>query len=77
MPIAVVLTGIGSDGTNGARHFATRQFPVFAQEPNSAVVWGMPSSVIDAGYATDVLMIEEIGAELSRMAGVPSARVTS
>ena len=69
MPVAVVLTGIGSDGTHGARSFAARQFPVLAQTPASAVVWGMPASVIEAGCATLVLGVEEIGVELSRLTG--------
>ena len=69
LPAAVVLTGIGSDGTLGARAFAERRLPVFAQIPGTAVVWGMPSAVIDAGYATQVLGVEEIGAELARLSG--------
>jgi len=73
LPAAVVLTGIGSDGTAGARHFAARRLAVFAQTPDTAVVWGMPSAVIDAGYATDVLGVEDIGAELARLAGLPAA----
>jgi len=68
-PIAVVLTGIGSDGTAGARGFAARRLPVFAQNPGTAVVWGMPSAVIDAGLATQVLTVEDIGAELAKLAG--------
>jgi len=71
LPAAVVLTGIGSDGTAGAQHFAARQLPVFAQTPDTAVVWGMPSAVIEAGYASQVLSVEEIGAELARLAGTP------
>ncbi len=68
-PAAVVLTGIGNDGTFGASFFANRQFPVFAQAPSTAVVWGMPSAVIEAGYATRVLSVERIGSELSRLCG--------
>ena len=65
----MVLTGIGADGTQGARAFAERRLPVFAQTPDTAVVWGMPSAVIDAGYASQVLDVEEIGAELGRLSG--------
>ncbi|MEI8393614.1 MAG: chemotaxis protein CheB [Rhodospirillaceae bacterium] len=68
-PVAVVLTGIGCDGTAGARSFAARQFPVLVQTPATAVVWGMPSSVIEAGYATRIANAEEIGLELARLAG--------
>ncbi len=67
MPVAVVLTGIGRDGTQGARAFFSRQYPVLVQTPASAVVWGMPASVIEAGFASAVLGIEEIGAEICRL----------
>ncbi len=69
LPAAVVLTGIGSDGTLGARAFAERRLPVFAQIPGTAVVWGMPSAVIEAGHASHVLGVVEIGAELARLSG--------
>ncbi len=68
-PAAVVLTGIGSDGTEGARDFAARGLPVLVQEPATTVVWGMPSSVIEAGLATQVLAVEAIGRELARLSG--------
>ena len=68
-PVAVVLTGIGRDGTRGARAFAARRLPVLAQSPETSVVWGMPSAVIDAGCVTHVLDVEEIGAELARLSG--------
>ncbi|MEI6558374.1 MAG: chemotaxis protein CheB [Rhodospirillaceae bacterium] len=69
LPAAVVLTGIGSDGALGARAFAARQLPVFAQTPATAVVWGMPSAVIDGGCASQVLDVGDIGAELARLSG--------
>ena len=69
LPAAVVLTGIGNDGTAGARGFANRRLPVLVQDPDTAVVWGMPLAVIDAGYASQVLPVDEIGAELTRLAG--------
>ena len=68
-PVAVVLTGIGRDGTQGAGAFAAQRFPVLAQTPETAVVWGMPSAVIAAGHASLVLDVEKIGAELARLAG--------
>ena len=66
-PVAVVLTGIGSDGTAGAQAFARKGYPVFAQNPETAVVWGMPASVIEAGHATATLTVEEIGTQLARL----------
>ncbi len=63
-PLAVLLTGMGSDGTVGARKFAERGLPVVVQTPGSCVVGGMPQSAIDAGAASHVLSLEDIGARL-------------
>jgi len=64
-PVAVILTGMGDDGTEGARHFKQRGLPVLVQTPESCVVWGMPSAAIKAGVATEVLDVEAIGRTLS------------
>jgi len=66
-PLAVILTGMGSDGTRGARYFVQRKLPVLVQIPDSCVVGGMPQSAIDAGVASDVLTLEQIGAKLSQL----------
>jgi two-component system chemotaxis response regulator CheB len=53
-PVGVILTGMGTDGTEGARALTRRGCPVLVQDPATAVIWGMPRSVIDAGLATEV-----------------------
>jgi two-component system, chemotaxis family, protein-glutamate methylesterase/glutaminase len=63
-PLAVLLTGMGSDGTRGAVHFAEKGLPVMVQTPESCVVGGMPQSAMDAGAVSHVLSIEEIGNKL-------------
>jgi two-component system chemotaxis response regulator CheB len=69
--VAVVMTGMGSDGLKGAQELVTRKgSAVLAQTPDSCIVDGMPSSVIDAGLATAVLAPAALGARLARMAGV-------
>ena len=60
-PVAVILTGMGSDGTLGSKPFAQRNLPVLVQLPSECVVDGMPSRAIDAGYATHILCREAIG----------------
>lgn len=69
--LALMLTGMGSDGTNGTRKLADVGADVIAQDENTSIVWGMPRSVIEAGLTTDVLPIGEIG---SRVASLVSAR---
>lgn len=69
--VAVVMTGMGRDGMVGAQELVTRKAcPVLVQSPDSCIVDGMPSSVIEAGLATAVLDPAALGARLGRMAGV-------
>jgi two-component system chemotaxis response regulator CheB len=63
-PVAVILTGMGNDGTRGAGRFAQRKLPVLVQRPDSCIVGGMPSAAIDAGFASQSLSIEEIARNL-------------
>lgn len=66
--VAVVMTGMGSDGTKGATDLVARKSsPVLVQQPQSCIVDGMPTSMIDAGLATAVLTPQELGTRLSRM----------
>ena len=69
--VAVVMTGMGRDGMVGAQELVARKScPVLVQSPDSCIVDGMPSSVIEAGLATAVLDPAALGARLGRMAGV-------
>jgi two-component system chemotaxis response regulator CheB len=73
---AVLMTGMGSDGSKGAKDLVTRKSsPVLVQEPSTCIVDGMPASAIEAGLASAVLSPQELGAKLARMAGqrAPSA----
>jgi two-component system, chemotaxis family, protein-glutamate methylesterase/glutaminase len=56
--LAVVLTGMGSDGTHGARALAGAGAAVLAQDEATSTVWGMPGSIARAGLAHDVLPLE-------------------
>ena len=68
--LAVVLTGMGSDGAKGATVLKRAGGYVIAQDEASSVVWGMPGSVVAAGAADEVLPIEEIGPALMEHLGV-------
>ncbi|MGY8994977.1 MAG: CheB methylesterase domain-containing protein, partial [Alphaproteobacteria bacterium] len=71
LAVAVVLTGMGDDGTLGAARFAQAGWPVLVQEPASCVVAGMPGSVIAAGHASAVLSVANIARQLNRWLGSP------
>jgi two-component system chemotaxis response regulator CheB len=64
-PVAVILTGMGEDGTGGAKHLRERELPVLVQDPASCAVSGMPGAAIRAGLATDVLPVGAIARRLN------------
>jgi two-component system chemotaxis response regulator CheB len=69
--LAVVLTGMGSDGTNGSRVIREQGGSLLAQDQASSVVWGMPGSVVQAGLAQKVLPLDAIAPEILKMVSRP------
>lgn len=65
--LSVVLTGMGSDGANGARAIASAGGSVIAQDEETSVVWGMPGAVAHAGAASEILPLSAIGPKVSRI----------
>jgi two-component system chemotaxis response regulator CheB len=65
--MALVLTGMGSDGLAGAKEIVAAGGAVMAQDEASSVVWGMPGQVAMAGLCSAVLPINEIAPRLSRL----------
>jgi two-component system, chemotaxis family, protein-glutamate methylesterase/glutaminase len=65
--LAVVLTGMGSDGARGAADIVAAGGGVIAQDEASSVVWGMPGSVVHAGLASAVLPVDQIGPRVVRL----------
>ncbi len=59
--LAIVLSGMGKDGTVGAREIAEHGGSVVVQDKKTSVVWGMPGSIFNAGHANAVLTPQEIG----------------
>ena len=60
LSIAAVLTGMGNDGTNGARAIKSAGGLVLAQDEATCVIFGMPAEVIKAGVVDQVLGIDDI-----------------
>lgn len=53
--LGIVLTGMGRDGTSGARALVEAGAHVLVQDQASSAVWGMPGSIARAGLASAVL----------------------
>jgi len=63
--LAVVLTGMGADGREGARLLKQHAgCQVWAQDEASCVVYGMPAAIVDAGLADAVLPLPEMGQQI-------------
>jgi two-component system, chemotaxis family, protein-glutamate methylesterase/glutaminase len=67
--LALILTGMGSDGAAGAAEIAAAGGSVIAQDEETSVVWGMPRAVALAGLCSAVLPLPQIPAEVSRLFG--------
>lgn len=67
--VGVVLSGMGRDGSLGARDLVAAGASVVVQDRGSSVVWGMPGAVATAGVATVILPPAEIGRLIAQRAG--------
>ena len=65
--LAVVLTGMGHDGRDGAAEVVKHGGTVIAQDEPTSVVWGMPGAVTQAGLASFVLPLDRIGAAVGSL----------
>jgi two-component system chemotaxis response regulator CheB len=65
--MAVVLTGMGSDGMRGGKDVVTAGGNVIAQDEATSVVWGMPGAAAHAGICAAVLPLGQIGPKLVRV----------
>ncbi len=59
--LAVVLTGMGADGREGARLLKAQGATIWAQDEATCVVYGMPQAVAKAGLASESLPLPLIG----------------
>ncbi|MGZ0781921.1 protein-glutamate methylesterase/protein-glutamine glutaminase [Pseudomonas saponiphila] len=62
--LAVVLTGMGADGREGARLLKQGGSAVWAQDEASCVIYGMPMAIVKANLADAVYSLDDIGRHL-------------
>ena len=58
--VGIILTGMGKDGTAGARHIRKRGGTIVAQDEESSAIFGMAKSAIESGYINKVLPLAAI-----------------
>jgi chemotaxis response regulator CheB len=68
----VLLTGMGSDGAAGLLALRQAGWTTIAQDQASCVVYGMPRAAAEAGAASEVVPLDEIGARVARVLGAPA-----
>ncbi len=63
---AVIMTGMGSDGTSGLGILKKRSAYIIGQDRQSCVVYGMPRAPAELGYLDTVLPLHKIADEIVR-----------
>ncbi len=63
--IGVVLTGMGDDGTEGARAIVAAGGTVMAESEETAVIYGMPGSAVRAGVVSRSIPIHQIADQIA------------
>lgn len=66
--IGVLMTGMGDDGAGSMTKLRTLGGRTIAEAEETAVVWGMPGKLVEAGGATWVLPLPNIAAQLRKLA---------
>lgn len=63
--LGIVLTGMGSDGREGARLLKSAGATIWAQDEASCVIYGMPMAVAKAGLVDEVLELQRVAPRLN------------
>jgi two-component system chemotaxis response regulator CheB len=62
--LAVILTGMGADGCDGAKLLRQQGATIWAQNKESSTIYGMPQAVVNAGLADAVLDLTDFASSL-------------
>ena len=65
--LTVVMTGMGTDGRNGAMQMKQTGAVIWAQSEATCTIYGMPKAIVDAGLADHVYSLDEIATEFARL----------
>lgn len=67
--LAVVLTGMGADGRDGARMLKQAGATIWAQDEKTCVVYGMPQAIASAGLSSANIALNDVATRLIRETG--------
>jgi two-component system chemotaxis response regulator CheB len=65
--LAVVLTGMGADGADGAEEIKKAGGKVITEDEKSCVVYGMPKAVVQRGLSDSTVSLERVSSEIVHM----------
>ena len=68
--LAIILTGMGADGRDGARLLKDQGATIWAQDEASCVVYGMPQAVAKAGISSESLPLDRVAQRISVEVGI-------
>ncbi len=67
--LVAVMTGIGTDGTRGARVLKEKGAIIVAQDESTSAVWGMPKSIVTQGLADYVVPLGQMAPLITSLVG--------
>ncbi|MDR2338285.1 MAG: chemotaxis response regulator protein-glutamate methylesterase [Deltaproteobacteria bacterium] len=62
--LALVMTGMGYDGTKGGKQIVDIGGQLIIQDKETSVVWGMPGAIAEAGFAQAILPLDNIAQDI-------------
>jgi len=67
--LAVIMTGMGEDGTRGLADLKKAGAYVLAQDEQSSIVWGMPGSAVRADLVDEIVNLDDLPGRILTIAG--------
>lgn len=65
--LAIIMTGMGRDGTEGVRSLKQKGAMCLIQDQDSSIVWGMPGSVYEAGLADEIIPLHKLSQKIMQL----------
>lgn len=63
--LGVMLTGMGSDGLDGAKELVAQGGGIIAQDKATSTVWGMPKAVIMSSLCSEILPLQKMAQKIT------------